>query len=73
MLETLKNIILDYVDVDPDAITEGASLRSDLGATSFDLMNIAVAVEETFGLTVSNEALTEMHCVGDMLRRIEAA
>ena len=72
MFETLKNIILDYVDVDPDLITEDASLRSDIGATSFDLMNIAVAVEEKFGLIVPNEALTDVHTVGDVLRLIAA-
>lgn len=73
MLETLKNLILDYVDVDPDLIEPDASLRADLGATSFDLMNIVVAVEEAFGLTVPNEALTDVHTVGDVMRLIEAA
>lgn len=73
MLEILKNLILDYVEVDPDLIQLDASLRADLGATSFDLMNIAVAVEETFGLTVPNEALTDVHTVGDVMRLIEAA
>ncbi len=70
MLETIRSIICDYVDVEPKAVTPEASLRSDLGASSFDLMNVAVAIEEEFGLSIPNSKLTVVKTVGDIITLI---
>lgn len=72
MLETVKEIILEYIEVEESEITADASLRYDIGATSFDLMNVAVAIEERFGLTVSDAELTGIKTVGDVVRLLEA-
>ena len=66
MFEILKKIICEYVEVDPDDIKEDSSLRYDLGATSFDLMNIAGAVEERFELSVTDNSLKKIKTVGDI-------
>ncbi len=66
MFEILKEIICEYVEVDPDDIKEDSSLRYDLGATSFDLMNIAGAVEERFELSVTDNSLKKIKTVGDI-------
>ena len=67
MLETIRSIICDYVDVAPEAVTPEASLRNDLGASSFDLMNVAVAIEEKFGISIPNSKLTVVKTVGDIM------
>jgi len=66
IFEILKEIICEYVEVDPDDIKEDSSLRYDLGATSFDLMNIAGAVEERFELSVTDNSLKKIKTVGDI-------
>lgn len=66
IFETLKEIICEYVDVDPDDIKEDSSLRYDLGATSFDLMNVAGAVEDRFKVSVTNSSLKKIKTVGDI-------
>ena len=66
ILEILKEIICDYVEIDADDITADASLRYDLGASSFDLMNIAVAIEERFNVKMSNASLPKTKTVGDI-------
>lgn len=71
MLEKIINIICDYVDVDPETITADSSLRVDVGATSFDLMNIAVAMEAEFGLNVPDERLVTIKTVGDIAALVE--
>ena len=67
MLETIRSIICAYVDVAPEAVTPEASLRNDLGASSFDLMNVAVAIEEKFGISIPNSKLTVVKTVGDIM------
>lgn len=66
-LEILKEIICEYVEVDPDDIKEESSLRYDLGASSFDLMNIGTAIEEKFKITVNASSLTKIKNVGDLV------
>lgn len=72
MLEEIKEIILEYVDTDENLITPKASLRFDLGASSFDLMNIAVAIENKYKLRIPDSKLPVMKNIGDLLCFIEA-
>ncbi len=67
MLEELKNIICEFVDIEPEAIRPESSLRGDLGATSVDLRNIAVEVETRYGVRVPDEKLPLIKTVGDIL------
>ena len=66
-LEQIIALICEYVEADPAQITAASSLRNDIGATSFDLMNIAAAVEETFGVTVPDDRLPTVKTVGDIV------
>ncbi len=66
ILEILKEIICEYVEIEPEEITPDSSLRYDLGASSFDLMNIATAIEEKFKLQVTDSSLTKVKTVGDI-------
>ncbi|MBQ7294724.1 MAG: acyl carrier protein [Clostridia bacterium] len=72
MFETLKEIICEYVEVEADDIKEDSSLRYDLGATSFDLMNVANAVEETFNVSVTNTSIKKIKTVGDIAELLAA-
>lgn len=67
MLKKISNIICEYVDVDPAVITENSSLRNDIGASSFDLMNIAMAIEAEYHITLSNSELPRVKTVGDVI------
>lgn len=71
MLATLKEIICEYVEVDPEQITPESSLRFDLGASSFDMMNIAVAIEEEFKVSVPNNSFPKIKNVGDIVTWLE--
>lgn len=66
ILEILKEIICEYVEIEPEEISADSNLRYDLGASSFDLMNIAVAIEEKFKVKMSNASLPKIKTVGDI-------
>ena len=72
MLEKIREIILDYVETDPAQITEKASLRNDIGASSFDLMNIAMALESAFHVRLPDSALPKVKTVGDIVSLLTA-
>lgn len=71
MFEIIKEIICEYVDVEPDEIQKEASLRYDLGASSFDLMNIGSAIEEKFKVKLTAASLTKIKNVGDLVDFLE--
>ena len=71
MIDRIREIILDYVEAEPEQITETTSLRNDIGASSFDLMNIAMAVEAEFGVTLPDSLLPKVKTVGDLVALIE--
>lgn len=66
IVEILKEIICEYVEIEPEEITEESNIRFDLGASSFDLMNIAVAIEEKFKVKMSNATLPKIKTVSDI-------
>lgn len=67
MLQEIIEIICEYVEAEPGTITAESSLRTDIGATSFDLMNIAEAIEDKYSLTVPDSILPKIKTVGDIL------
>lgn len=66
-LDIIKEIICEYVEVEPEEIQEESSLRYDLGASSFDLMNIGSAIEEKFKIKITGSSLTKLKNVGDLV------
>lgn len=71
MLQELIAIICEYVEAEPDEITMESSLKNDIGATSFDLMNIGTAIEEKYQVKVTNKTFLKVKTVGDMVRFLE--
>ncbi len=72
MLETFRNIICNYVDIAPEDITEDSKLRSDIGLNSFDIVNVAVDLENEYGVSVDSKAFGGLKTVGDLMSYIES-
>lgn len=72
MLEKLKNLIAQNLDINTDGVTEGSSFKDDLGIDSLDLFELVMAMEEEFGIEIPSEDLGNMSTVGDVIEYIEA-
>ena len=72
MLATIRNIICSYVDIDPDEITESSKIRSDIGLNSFDLVNVAVDLENEYGISVDSKSFGGIKTIGDIMKYIES-
>lgn len=71
MLEKIKEIIVQFADVSPDDITENSTLRADLGLSSFDIVNLSVALEEVFEVEFEESEIPTLNTVGDIIVSIE--
>lgn len=72
MLETLKEIITMYADIDPDEITEESSLRNDLGLNSLVLMNMIVEVEDHYDIEIPETDIMNFDTIGDVIVYLES-
>ncbi|MDD6290158.1 MAG: acyl carrier protein [Eggerthellales bacterium] len=67
-IETLRNILVETMDVDAEAVTEDATL-DDLGIDSLDMTEIMCEVEDVFGIDFGEPEGLET--VGQMVTHIE--
>lgn len=71
MLKKLANIISNYTGKKDISLTEDTVLTTDLGLTSFDLIQLVVAVEDEFDIEISDRAIKNFKTAGDVIRYIE--
>lgn len=71
MLETLKKIIEEYVNVDLDSITTETKLREELELDSLDMASLACEVEDEFEIEIPDDAIYNVITVGDVIKFIE--
>ena len=72
MLEKLKPIICEYVDVEPEEITENAKFIEDLHFNSYDFMSFLGEVEEALDVVVDEGEILNLQTVGDAISYLES-
>ena len=63
---------VEVLAVDPSKITMEASFADDLGADSLDLVELVMALEETFDIEVAEDELKDISTVGEAFELIYA-
>lgn len=71
MLEKMKEMIADQLNVDAEAVTPEAKFKDDLGADSLDLFELVMALEEEFGVEIPSEDLESIVMVNDVIEYLK--
>ena len=71
MLDQLKAIICNYVEVNEDAITPDSRFMEDLGFTSFDFMSMLGEIEDEFDVEVDQQEVAGIRTVGEAIEYLE--
>lgn len=71
VLEKLKTILSEQLDIDENSITAESLLVEDLGADSLDAIDIVMSVEDEFKIEVPDEIIEKIETVGDILNYVE--
>ena len=72
MFEQVRDVIVDTLGCDAEAVTMEASLVDDLEADSLDAVELNMALEEALGFAIDDEGLKNMKTVGDIVKYLEA-
>ena len=67
MLEKMKEMVADQLNVDAAEITAETSFKDDLGADSLDLFEPVMALEEEYNVEIPSEDLEKLTTVGAVM------
>ncbi|WP_330857561.1 acyl carrier protein [Helicobacter pylori] len=71
LFETIQAVIAEQLEIDVSQVTPEAKFVKDLGADSLDIVELIMALEEKFGIEISDEQAKKIVNVGDAMRYIE--
>ena len=70
--QKVKQIIVEQLGVDESQVDSSASFVDDLGADSLDIVELVMALEEEYGMEISDEDAEKIRTVKDVVTYIEA-
>ena len=73
IFENVKSVIAQELGADEAAISMQAKIIEDLGADSLDVVELIMALEEKFDISIPDEDGQKISTVGDIVNYIENA
>lgn len=70
--DKLIDIIAEQLSVDKDKVVPAASFVDDLGADSLDLVELIMAMEESFEIEIADEVAEKIITVQDAINHIQS-
>ncbi|MFW5913708.1 MAG: acyl carrier protein [Bacillota bacterium] len=71
MFEKVKEVIVEELGVEEESVTPEASIIDDLDADSLDVVELVMALEETFDIKVEDDKVQSLRTVQDVVNFIE--
>ena len=71
VLDQIKEILKDTMDIDESKITLDAKLKEDLELDSLDSVELIMSDEEEFGIEIPDEDVMNFKTVNDIVNYIE--
>lgn len=71
VLDQIKEILKDTMDIDESKITLDGKLKEDLELDSLDSVELIMSAEEEFGIEIPDEDVMNFKTVNDIVNYIE--
>ena len=71
LIDKIREIICDLVDIEPEEITPDSRLLSDIGLSSLDVVMLSSEIEREFGVTITPRTFAMVKTVGGVIEHIE--
>ena len=71
MYDKIIEILANQLQIDPEMIDGNTKIMEDLGADSLDVVEMLMAMEESFGFSVPDEDIEDLITVSDVVAYVE--
>ena len=71
-LDKVKKLVASQLSVAEEKITEESRLIEDLGADSLDIMEMLMALEDEFGISISDDETAKMKTIAGVVAVIDS-
>ena len=68
--ERVSNVVVAKLHIPADRVTQSASFIDDLAATSLDVVETIMSLEDEFGIEISDRDAEHLQTVGDVVALI---
>lgn len=69
--EKVRQLICDQLGKAPEKVTLETRIVGDLGADSLDVVELLMALEDEYGITLPDEVAMKLQTVGDIVKYID--
>jgi len=66
LVEQIRGLVAEQLGVDSAELNSEANILEDLGADSLDVVELVMAIEETFDIEINDEDAESMRTLGDV-------
>lgn len=70
-IQKLNHILIEQLGIKAEQITPEANIRDDLNADSLTMIELSMAVEEQFGVTIPDDKVEQIATLGDLKQALE--
>ena len=71
-IDKVREMLANQLNIEVDKINENSRVVEDLGADSLDMIEMLMALEEEFGITVPDDKADSLKTVGDIVKYIDS-
>lgn len=72
MIEKIKEVLVDALNVDGNDVSATANLKDDLGIDSLSAVELALELETAFDVQIDDEELAKLETVQDIIDILNA-
>ena len=70
--DKVKEVFIETINCNEDEVTMEATLAEDLGMDSLDAVEVVMALEEAFGISIEEDKVAEFKTVKDIVDYIDS-
>ncbi|MBP3706960.1 MAG: acyl carrier protein [Clostridia bacterium] len=71
VFEKIKEMLAQQLDADLESMTMETDIADDLGADSLDVVEMLMAIEDEFGVTIPDEEIENLKTIGSLVEYIQ--
>lgn len=73
IFEKVRALLAEQLEIDEDQITMDTNIADDLGADSLDVVELVMAIEDNYGIVITDDKVADMTTVRQVVEFLEQA